>query len=100
LSTVAPDRRKIHKPVDAGERHFLLPATKNAYVPGFRRQPAAATIHSEIGRRRNNSVVSATYMRQQTDAARPDIRDRGAANLAAFTSAFVRSLLRFAAFAI
>jgi hypothetical protein len=46
----APDRRKIHKPLDAGERHFLLPATKKAPdIPGFRRPGILATIHSKSG---------------------------------------------------
>jgi hypothetical protein len=88
----APDRSKIHKPIDAGERHFLLPSTKIApEIPGFRQQPAAG--HScnnpfQIRTTTNNSIVSDTYMSHQIDAARPGIGDRAAANLAAFSSAF------------
>jgi hypothetical protein len=94
LAVVAasPDRCKIHKPIDAGERDFLLPSTKKAPdIPWFPERPAAG--HScnnpfQIRFARNNSIVSVTYMSHQNDAARPGRRDRAAANLAAFSSAF------------
>jgi hypothetical protein len=63
-------------------------------------QTRSATANRKKVQSRINDLISTSYGNHRVVSLRPGIEDRAAANLAAFTSAFVRSLLRFAAFAI
>jgi hypothetical protein len=56
-----PDPGKIHKPIDAGERHFSLSESKNLHIsPSFIREHLAigrACLQQSIAKNANHEIM-------------------------------------------